>query len=333
MSVTMQDIAQELKISKATVSRVLNNSGGSFYCSEETRRRVMEKAKELGYKPNHTARSLATGKTNLIALWSPGIQTATFAQLAYSLQNLVRRDGFGIITGEFGRHTPKAEGGAVLARWTVDGIVVAGGRWWLEPFLKQNNISTPLVHINATDNGSLDVVHLDLYPASCEILRLLIGDSRSRIAHMSTAVPRDSGDGRSDAYRTILHEAGMEEEYIDLPDGSLETAYKVVKEYVQAHGYPDAIFCSNDDIAIGVSKGLKELGIKIPDDVAIVGCDGIKYAEYLETAITTIARPVDEISETAWKFLKNRMEDPSIPRQYAAIPSKLILRESTGLKL
>jgi LacI family transcriptional regulator len=103
----------------------------------------------------------------------------------------------------------------------------------------------------------------------------------------------------------------------------------LIQDYVRHQGRPEAIFCHADDAALGVYRGLCDLGVRVPEEVALVGCDGIEDTEYLECPLTTLVQPVAAMCATAWQFLQQRLEQPSISPQHAILKPKLALRESS----
>jgi LacI family transcriptional regulator len=103
-----------------------------------------------------------------------------------------------------------------------------------------------------------------------------------------------------------------------------------VTEYVREHGPPDGIFCHNDDFAIGAYRALRDMGLRIPDDVALVGCDNLEETAYLDVPLSTIAVPTEELCRTGWEFLYRRMHDPSAPLQCAILQPQLVVRASLG---
>ncbi|HEU4752942.1 MAG TPA: substrate-binding domain-containing protein, partial [Armatimonadota bacterium] len=106
-------------------------------------------------------------------------------------------------------------------------------------------------------------------------------------------------------------------------------ARDAIKSYLARHSAPEAIFCMNDDMAIGCYRGLCDLGLRVPRDVALVGCDGIEHTEYLETPLTTIVQPLDDMSRAAWQLLERRLGDPGAPPQRVKLSARLAVRESS----
>ena len=102
-----------------------------------------------------------------------------------------------------------------------------------------------------------------------------------------------------------------------------------IQEFIRGQGCPEAIFCHSDDVALGIYRGLRDMQLRVPQDVALVGCDGIQDTEYLESPITTLVQPIAEICETAWRFLLQRLENPGLDRQQAVLQPGLAIRESS----
>jgi LacI family transcriptional regulator len=156
----------------------------------------------------------------------------------------------------------------------------------------------------------------------------LIGSGRRRIAHVSNVLTRGA-DARHDTYLDSMAEAGLKPEVI----GGFEdraSARKRIREYCLEFGMPDALFCHNDDVAMGVYRGLLDLGARVPDDVALVGCDGIEDGEYLEVPLTTIVQPIEEMCRIAFQLLERRIQDPASQLQQIDLYPQLVVRQSSS---
>jgi len=130
-------------------------------------------------------------------------------------------------------------------------------------------------------------------------------------------------------YRTAMQELGREPEYILTYEEKREAVAPALTAHIRAHGAPDGLFCYNDDMAIGTYPVFQELGIRIPEDVAIIGCDGLRDTSYLQPTLSTIVQPLQQVCATAWSFLKNRIDVPSTPLQQVVIPARLEIRNSS----
>jgi DNA-binding LacI/PurR family transcriptional regulator len=129
-----------------------------------------------------------------------------------------------------------------------------------------------------------------------------------------------------------MRQAGLKPEFLYYPLSSEQRPIvrRLITQYIRLHGCPEALFCHSDDVALGVYRGLCDLKIRVPEEVALVGCDGIQDTEYLECPLTTLVQPVAEMCATAWKFLARRLENPGIARQKAVLKPVLAVRESSG---
>lgn len=327
---TISDLAERLSLSKGTVSRILNEKGASF--SEETRSRVFAVAHEIGYSPNPLARALATGKSGFVALWIQTLVTSYHAQVAHAMEEALEQQGYQIAVTPFGRFDRNREGYAGIPAG-VDGMIaheMYGDIWPLlfRDVTQQIPVVTTGIFAPAE---SRDHVQVDLAGAAAEAVRHLVSSGRRRIAYASDDMFSRTADKRYMAYQEILAESGLEPELINLPGQDRASIRSFLQVYVQEKGCPGAIFCHNDDAAIAIYRGLLDLNLEVPEDCALVGCDGIPDTEYLPVPITTIVQPLATVCETACQFLKRRLAEPDAPSQQAAFPAVLEIRESSRI--
>ncbi len=333
-SMNINEVAAKLELSKGTVSRILNGKGLAF--SLTTRERVFAVAEELGYRPNQTARALATGHTGYIGVWVQHLLTSYYALVVHFMEAQIERQPYQVVVRTLGRDNwsdqHHEEGGAP---WSVDGIIAHDVNWvvqkWLEEVGRQSSDRKPIVITGSNACiGTIDHVGMDLRPASVEAVQHLVLTGRRRIAYLTHDVIRRSGDGRHDSYFRVLAEAGLPSEVILSPTAGRADARRTVVEYIQERGCPEAIFCHNDDLAIATYRALCDLGLSVPDDVALVGCDGIEDTEYLPCPISTIVMPLKEMAGLAWQFLERRIQDPGYPQQQAMLEPYLVIRQSSA---
>jgi LacI family transcriptional regulator len=322
MPVTIRDIAREVNLSHTTVSRVLNRRE-AINIPEVTRERVLAVARELGYRPNLNARALVTGRTNLVALQLYRLDSPFAMEVARSFQALAWRDGYEVLVHEF-------DGSDTHLRAVVDGVLL------LDRIPATDAASTlpdptPQVALGAFHTDAFDSVAVDLELASREAMELFLASGRKRVAFLGR---RDDIverlDGRIAAYRSAMAAAQLPEERIDTPENTRAHGRTSLLAHADTHGFPDAIFCENDELAVGCYRALRERGLTVPGDVAVIGCDGIDEVGYLSPELTTIVQPTAELCQVAWTFLKNRMLDRTRERQHAVLPATLQRRESHG---
>lgn len=321
MPVTIQDIAQSLNLSHTTVSRVLNARQDQFI-SQATRERVWSRARELGYRPNRAARALVTGRTQQIALWMSSIYTAFHAQLIHEVETQVSDTDYQLMIGAL--NTTRGS----LEQWHVDGYLVFEGMAEVQTLLGSKRLEgAPLVSMGGTNflNAALDYVGLDLQAGTEQALRHLVETGCQRIAFVGERL----ADSRRQRYTQFMQQRDRTPEFIDIPRQNRTDVRAAVRAYVTAHGCPDGLFCFNDDVALASYRALRDLGLRVPTDVALVGCDGIEEAEYLDTPLSTLVLPVTQMCQVAWQFLQKRIEEPKLPPQQTMLQPTLVLREST----
>ena len=219
--------------------------------------------------------------------------------------------------------------------WPVDGIIIFDVQVpdAVRTALKQRGV--PIVRIGTNPDTNTEHVKVDLVPALREAMRFLARRG-SRVAYLSpwpaeaTLKRRDS---RYPTYQAAMREAKLPEEIIVAPEQhGLETracTRKIMHDYVTKNGHPNAIFCFNDERAIAALAALRDLKLRVPEDVALIGCDGIEDTAYHSPALSTIEYPVEETVRLAWQFLQHRIETPNAPLQSATLKARLVLRESS----
>ncbi|MBM3496306.1 MAG: LacI family transcriptional regulator, partial [Armatimonadetes bacterium] len=184
----------------------------------------------------------------------------------------------------------------------------------------------PMVGLGALCLDTVDHVRIDLRLGSTEAVRHLVASRPGRI--VGWLFHKD--DQRTSAYETVMADAGRQPELVLIGDETRSNNRAMASSYVTERGCPDAFFCQNDDVAIAVYRGVLDAGFRVPEDVAIVGCDGIEDGEYLATPLSTVVHPVEEMCRIAWEFLTNRLNDPTHPPQSAELPAHLVIRSSSG---
>jgi LacI family transcriptional regulator len=329
MAVTQKDIAQRVGVSQQAVAHALSGKGR---LSESTRERILDEAKRMGYRPNPLARALLTGKTNLISLWLPSEMTPFYAQVAHDIERLVSAEPYNLVITNVERYRESSSDNFAPAAWPVDGILA-----FEVPRLQKGALGLesgpPIVCLGVNwlnTSRDFDAVAIDLRPGADEAMRHLL-PHRRRVAMMTIPELLHVKDARCIAYEEAMNATGLKPEYIFLRDISQlrATARQAVKAHIAQHGHPNAIFCASDEEAIGTHRGLCDLQLKIPGDVALLGCDGIEDTEYLTPAISTIKQPTQEMCRLGWEMLQKRIAHPETTRQFAELQAHLEIRESS----
>lgn len=329
---TIRNVAELAGVSISTVSRVLNNTASSLV-SAATRQRVLEAARELNYRPNRAARTLATGLTDTVVYVAPTPSRPFYAESALVLQELVAQDGYDLIIRpssgwvEQRDYTPIIQGADCMIAHDLNLEDPDQDDQW-----RALARALPLVFVEGATDAvmGVDMVGVDLASAVEVALGHLWDQGCRRIAHLTKMNTSDEVIGvRAVTYGRFMRAAGQEPTFIRFTEISRAAARQTMREYVTTHAPPDAILCHNDDTAIGAYRGLIDGGLRVPEDVALVGCDGIEDTEYLERALSTITQPVAEMMSLAWQFLKTRLHDPSAARQQQTLIAQFTARESS----
>ena len=323
--VTQAQIAEKLGVSRQLVTLAL---AGYPQVAKATRERIEKAAEEMGYRPNPHALALRQKRTGIIALWIPDQISSHYSHVARELGRLVKQSGQELIVSETGAGESKQ----VWSHVPVDGIcAVDATTAALRELETMAARSLPVVSLGAYNSPVTDTVRMDMAAGTAEVMSHLIGSGYRRIAHATFVAVHDDKKSRRSGYAKAMLAAGLDPEYIIYPLGETQRpiARRIIREFIRDHGLPEAIFCHSDDAALGIYRGLLDEGIRVPDDVALVGCDGIEDTEYLECPLTTLVQPVAEMCEMAWQFLQNRLADSGLPRQQALLAPRLAIRGSS----
>lgn len=324
--VTQAQIARKLGVSRQLVTFALADYP---QVSKQSKERIRAAALEMGYQPNPHAKALKSQKTGIIALWIPDQISTHYSHVTQELSRLLKAAGHELIISEIGANNTKQ----IWSHVPVDGIVAVDAASVVQTGITALAAkSVPLVSIGAYCGMGADQVRVDFESGTQEIMEHLIGSGFRRIAH-ATFVRKDlAHESRRVGYLRAMQQAQLETEFIYYPlSERLRPAVRqIIQEYVRKQGCPDAIFCHSDDAALGIYRGLCDAGISVPDQVALVGVDGIEDTEYLEHPLTTLVQPVREMCEAAWKFLQVRLNNPNCPPQQILLRPKLDIRESTS---
>jgi DNA-binding LacI/PurR family transcriptional regulator len=331
LRISLRQVAERAGVSGATVSRVLNDVDVSI--TPETRERVKGIAAEMGYHPNRMARALATGRTQAVALWTVNFRSPYYTKLMYYNRREAQDHGYDLMISGAAVHPDGSLNTTNLMNWPVDGIIAVDIPRGNIDLLKHSLYSgKPFVGMGGYVTEAADYVLTDFRRRAMEAVLHLHAVGCRRIAFL---VPdwfewfRESDDARLFGYESAVQQIGQQPEFIITPNELRKTSTAVLTEYLNRGERPDGIFCFNDEMAIGAYRAIRDLGLRVPSDIAIVGCDGIEETDYVEPPITTLEQPIEKMCAMGWEFMQNRIECPSIPLQQAVIEPELLIRGSS----
>ena len=324
--VTMSDVARALGLSRAAVSFAFNNES---QVSAETRQRVLEKAAELGYRPNAGARALAGRRTDLFGLLTDIVSTPFGGDLIAGAQDSFwRNDKSLIIAGASRIDRPHTRSIEMMLEHRVGGIIVA--TTWnraieLPPAL--DGVLVVLVHC-FDPLGRHSTVLPDEEQGGFEGTQMLLAAGRRRVAFVNLPSDLVAAGGRERGYRRALGEAGIpvDPSLVVSSGPDAQDAYGVVLQLL-ADNSVDGLFCANDRIAMGAFEAARELNLRIPEDISIVGFDNMEIiAKSLRPALSTVALPFREMGERGAELLMDVAD--GAPPAHLVLPCPPVSRDS-----
>lgn len=328
----ISDVARRAKVSRTTVSRVLN---GKDDVNEETRRRVLEAIKELNYRPSALARSLVKQKTDTIGVILSDITDPFFSRIIQGAEDVAYKFGYGIVYASM-RWDPEIKHNYVsfLRNGRVDGLIMMGHTVGNEDYVREMvEDKFPLVLVEYwIENLKANFISIDNKGGGYLATRHLLGLGHRRIAHVAGHKNAQVSQERLAGYRQALEEAGKlyDESMVVYSDFTTEGAIPVAKKLLSLPERPTAIFAANDLMAYGVIHAARELGLRVPQDLAVVGYDDIELASLVTPPLTTIHQPRYEIgSMAAWSLIQ-QIENKEMQPTVTEFKTNMVIRESCG---
>lgn len=340
VAIRLKDIARDVGVSVITVSKVLRNHPD---IGEQTRERVLQRVRELNYQPNIAARALVTGRSYSVGLVAPDLVHAFFSELAKGLSSILRDRGYGLLITST-QEDPELERQEIermLAR-RVDALVLASSQCnggFLREFAQRDvrlilvdrkfdGVTFPFVGIDDERAGELATRHL--IEVGCERIAHILGPE------ISTA------EGRLAGYREALARAGrpIRGSFIVREPSSDDSGeicgYHAMRKLLQLDPRPDGVFCFNDPMAMGAIQAILEAGLRIPHDIAVIGCGNLMYAPYLRVPLSSIDQDmvamgarVGELALSMIEAPKRETKRPAAPQQ-VLMDTRLVARASTA---
>ena len=334
MAVTLKDIARDLGVSVITVSKALRDHSD---ISEETKARVLKRVKEMNYRPNLAARALVTGRTNLLGFVVPELMNPFFTEIVRGVSSALHGSGYTLVTTS-ADEDPKLEKQVVeqLIARRVDALLVASTQWSVEMFRRVEEAGIPYILIDRSFTGlAAHFVGVNDDEVGALATRHLADVGCRRIAHIGGA-EISSVIGRMQGYKRALAKLGLMadpelifnvERVEELRD---EGGYKAAKKLLEAAPRLDGIFCYNDSTAFGAIAAVLDAGLRVPEDVAVVGCGNLMYDKFLKIPLTSVDQQTMGIGQKAGTLALQLIEagEPIAPRRILLEP-KLVVRQST----
>jgi LacI family transcriptional regulator len=328
---TITDVARLAGVSVTTVSHVIN---GTRFVSDELRARVVAAMEELRYRPNYMARSLRSGETKIIGLVVPDNSNPFFAEVARIIEDVGFENGYSVILCNSDGDLKKEEAYInLLISKQVDGVIfiASGDKQDLVEELISNGIQVIIADRNIPQSVA-DVVLVNNEQGGYEATRYLVALGHKRIGCISGPSELSPSADRVKGYKRALKEAGVpvRDELIVAGDLRYQGGEIAMQNLLNLPNRPTAVFASNDMMALGAMRAVRQAGLQIPNDISLVGFDDITLAAALSPALTTVSQPVNELAQLTVQRLIDRIQNSEQnykPEQYI-LETKLIVRDS-----
>lgn len=326
---TIKDVARLAGVSYTTVSHVLNETRP---VSEQARERVLRAVEELAYVPSALARSLKSKVTGSIGLIIPNNTNPYFSELARGIEDTCYEAGYSVILCNSDDDPDKQRDYLqVLQTKRCDGLIIATlTQTDLKPM---GRLEIPTVLLDrAPKEMDTDLVSTDNVLGGQLAARHLLELKRRRVACIAGPLGLALSDERVDGLRATLRAGGGKLAAADLlhADFSSSGGYHAAMQLLQRRDKPDAIFCCNDMMAIGVLRAAGELQIEVPGQLSVVGFDDIELAQFVHPPLTTVAQNTRRLGNLTAQFLLERIADPSLPARRETVAPQLHIRGSTA---
>ncbi len=329
--VTLKEVAEYTGVSVMTVSNVVR---GWPYVSDEMRERVQEAIQTLGYHPSKLARSLATGRTNFIAIIMANMSNPFYATVLDLFTSKLQALGFWV---QFSKVTGQEEvDNALLAalQYRVDGIILTSAALSSQVSSEYANQGTPVVLFNRYELDSpASAVFCDSVAAGRLVAEKLVGAGHRRLAYVAGMESSSTNRDRETGFTERLRELGITSWLREQGDFGYESGFAAGQKLAGLPEPPQAIFCANDMMAMGVLDAVRVLcEPQVSEDIAIVGFDDISMAGWSKYSLTTVRQPVERMVNETIEVLTTAIESPDSPAVTRVIPTELVIRQSARLE-
>ena len=334
MGVTLKDIARDLGVSVITVSKALRNHSD---ISEQTKSRVLKRVEELNYRPNLSARALVTGRTNLIGFVIPDLLHTFFSEVVRGVALALRNSGYTLVVTS-SEQDPKLERQAVeqLIARRVDILLIASTHWTVEMFRRIEEAGIPYILIDRSFVGlAAHFVGVNDEEVGAIATQHLIDTGCKYVAHiggpaLSPLLGRLEGYKRALAKNNIPFNPDLVMSTDRAEEIGDSAAYNVTQILLGQNPRPDGIFCYNDLAAYGAISAILNAGLRVPEDVSVIGCGNLLYNKFLGVPLTSVDQQTAAIGQRAAKLALQLLESgQSVMPKPIYLEPRLVLRAST----
>jgi LacI family transcriptional regulator len=324
---TIYEVARRAGVSIATVSRVQR---GSPAVSEETRRRVLQAIEEVGYRPSHVARSLAEGRRNAVAVVFPNLSGPYYSEVILGFEQEVVAAGQSVlILSTHGRPASHLVVDELAGK--VDGMLLFSRTVSDDVVRRLHDAGLPLVLLARPAVAGVDTVKSENRAAAARLTAHLHGHGYRRILFLGDAASSPDTGERWSGFVDAHRRARLSDPPQPVPCSFREAeGYAAAAAILDREDRPEALFCANDEIALGAYAAAQERGLRIPADLAVTGWDDIPMARYLSPPLTTVHQPMRSLGARAAQLLLERIAGRRTDAITVVLPTRLVLRASCG---
>lgn len=332
MKITMAEIARRAGVSKTTISRVLNDRPD---VDQATRQRILKLIEETGYVPHPSAVSLAAGRTGLVGLLAPSLLRPWTIQIIQGIADAIESTDYEFILYTTSMADRNQEMYArALTSGLTDGLIAILPRELAMQYLtKMRKQSFPIVLIDYRGQvRDMPCVMAANGSGARRVVEHLISLGHRRIGMITGLMDLGCSIDRLDGYRRSLQAANLEmaPELIVEGDFSEPSGYSGMHRLMSLPNPPTAVFSSNDEMALGVMRAAKELELRIPEDISLVGFDDIPMSQFTAPSLTTVRQPMSDMGRKAAEMLLLQIDGKELPESRVVLPTELVVRESTA---
>lgn len=328
----LKDVAKLAGVSTATVSRVLN---GTDVVNEETKRRVHDAIKELDYQPSRVAQRLRNqlGSSKLIGLLLPDIQNPFYTEVIQGVESTAYSNNYSVIICNFSQDEKKErEYLDILKSENIDGLIVAPVNDHDHKVTELVKSGMPIVCVDRSlSTVDVDQVVVDNFNGALEAVSYLLNSGHTKIAHIGGIFNISTTQQRYNGYIQAFVKKGLkaDDSLVRFGDSKYESGCKIAGEMLDGKNPPTALFTGNNLITLGALEAIHERGLRIPEDISIIGFDDMYWAKSLNPPLSSVRQPGQEIGKRATELLFQRIEDQSRPKVRLTLKTELIIRKST----
>ncbi|WP_283153461.1 LacI family DNA-binding transcriptional regulator [Guptibacillus hwajinpoensis] len=328
----MTDVAKLANVSTATVSRVIQNPDA---VKEKTRMKVLQAIEELNYQPNVLARYFRRTETKTILVMVPSIENNVFPQMIAGIDLIAHQSGYKVLLGNTYQDPDKAYSYLEeLKQKQVDGVILLTTRL-------DNNVITdiadkyPVVLTSDFISGlNVPTVAIDNISSARNAVEHLLQHGHQRVGMITGPLDISLSRDRLKGYRQALleHGIGVDGVLIQEGDHKYDSGYHQMNKFLALENPPTAIFAANDSMAMGAVKAVKAHGLRVPEDIGVVGFDNIQFSDIFEPSLTTVAQPFMEMGERSMELLLKQINGETLTKKQHVLDTRLIIRDSCGHK-